>query len=230
MAEADLLTVPSASVVQSLVGNGVNESKIRLVPYGVDTSRFYPSNEAKGATDQFVVLYVGLISAAKGLGYLLEGFAQFRSCRRDKGIKLRLIGPIDFSGHQLLEAYAGMFEYLEAVPNWYLRKYYNEASVFLFPSLSEGSALVSYEAMACGIPLITTSMSGTLVENGVNGLIVPIKNSEAIAEALLVLYDDRKLLQRYGHAAAELIRELEKKPYGERVYEVYRELVCNRCN
>ena len=58
------------------------------------------------------------------------------------------------------------------------------ADVFVFPSLFEGSAVVTYEAMACGLPCIATAEAGSVVRHGRDGLIVPARDVEALANAM----------------------------------------------
>jgi glycosyltransferase involved in cell wall biosynthesis len=71
-----------------------------------------------------------------------------------------------------------------------VRRHYQWADVFVFPSLCEGSAMVTYEALAAGLPVITTPNAGSVVRDGVDGFIVPIRDAEAIAAKLDLLARD----------------------------------------
>jgi glycosyltransferase involved in cell wall biosynthesis len=73
--------------------------------------------------------------------------------------------------------------------------------VLAFPSLHEGSALVTYEALACGLPVITTPNAGSVVRDGREGLLVPIRDVGALARALQRLRDDASLCEAMRHAA-----------------------------
>jgi glycosyltransferase involved in cell wall biosynthesis len=73
--------------------------------------------------------------------------------------------------------------------------------VFVYPSLHEGSALAIFEGMATGLPVITTLNSGSMVRDGIEGKIVPIRSVDAIAEAILTLKTDADLRGALGRAA-----------------------------
>ena len=83
--------------------------------------------------------------------------------------------------------------------------------VFVFPSLFEGLALVQGEALSQGLPVITTPNSGgaDILRDGVDGFIVPIRDSDAIAERLLAFDADRTLLQQMSESARERAAQLD---------------------
>jgi starch synthase len=85
--------------------------------------------------------------------------------------------------------------------------YLREASIHVFPSLCEGSAKVTYEAAACGLPQITTREAGDVVEDGVQGMIIPPADIEALAEAIQHLYDHPEIVERMSLAARERVVE-----------------------
>jgi colanic acid/amylovoran biosynthesis glycosyltransferase len=85
-----------------------------------------------------------------------------------------------------------------------------QADAFLLSSLSEGLSNAVLEAMACGLPVVTTDCGGMreAVADGVEGFVVPVRNAEAMASALQVLAGDRRLRVRMGHAGrARIVRE-----------------------
>jgi len=79
-----------------------------------------------------------------------------------------------------------------------LVRFYQDASVFVFPSLSEGSAKVTYEAMACGLPVIVTPNAGSVARDGEHGIVVPVRDKEALERAILSLYENRDLREELG--------------------------------
>jgi glycosyltransferase involved in cell wall biosynthesis len=103
------------------------------------------------------------------------------------------------------------------VPRSEVHEHFKWADVFLFPSRSEGSATVTYEALAAGLPVITTLNSGSIVEDGLSGFIVPVGDVEAIVERLERFMASPKLLQDMTHAAAERSRFGTVEAYGERL-------------
>jgi len=78
---------------------------------------------------------------------------------------------------------------------------YQQADLFVFPTVEEGSALVTYEALACGLPVVTTPNAGSVVRDGVEGLIVPIRDVDALAAAMERLRADEQLRREMGKAA-----------------------------
>ena len=102
---------------------------------------------------------------------------------------------------------------------------YQQASVFVFPTLEEGSALVTYEALACGLPVITTLNAGSIVRDGVEGIIVPIRDVDGLATAMGRLCGDDDLRKEMGLEARRRAETFTWKRYGDSLVDRYRELV-----
>jgi alpha-maltose-1-phosphate synthase len=192
--EADHVLAPSAYVRDTLLRLGVAAERIALLPYGVDIARFRPS--ARPVEAPFRVLFVGLISQKKGVKYLLEA-------ARRAGLapgSLILAGGVVGAGSGLAP-YRNLFRHVPHVPYGDVHRLYQDADVFVFPSLHEGSAFANLEAMASGIPVITTPNAGSMVRDGVDGFIVPIRDAGAIAEKLDLLRRDPERRRAMGAAA-----------------------------
>ena len=100
---------------------------------------------------------------------------------------------------------------------------YRAATVHIFPSECEGSAKCIYEAAACGLPQITTRESGDVVVDGVNGIIVPPNDPEALAGAIERLYRDRELGSRLGAAGRQrVVQNFTWEHFHARLLEAYR--------
>ena len=91
------------------------------------------------------------------------------------------MGLIAGSGRGIAQ-YRDYFTYRTHVPHIEMPRLFRQADIFVFPSLHEGSALCTYEALACGLPVITTANSGSVVRHGIDGFIVPIRDVEALTE------------------------------------------------
>ena len=186
---ADLILVASEYVRQTLLLLGTDPSRIRLVPFGVDTNRFRPSSRRENS--KFRALFVGQISQRKGIKYLLEAW---------KGLclpnaELLLAGTLIGSGNGLAP-YAGCFRHVAALPHDEVHQYFADADLFVYPSLHEGSALAIFEALACGLPVVTTPNSGSVIRDGREGFVVPIRDVQALQEKILLLYSNRELRQQ----------------------------------
>jgi len=99
--------------------------------------------------------------------------------------------------------------------------------VFVFPSRREGSSKAVYEALACGLPVITTPSSGSVVRHGVEGLIVPTDSEAELATAIRTLYTDRSLREKMSAAARARAEEFPWSRYAREVWHTY-ERVLNR--
>ncbi|MCH9050404.1 MAG: glycosyltransferase family 4 protein [Proteobacteria bacterium] len=192
--EADHILAPSEYVRDTLVAVGVEPKRIALLPYGVDVERFRPSRKKGDAV--FQILFVGQIGQRKGIKYLLE--AVKRLSLRDA--ELVLVGGIVGSG-QGLAPYRDLFRHIPNVPYHQVHSVYRGADIFVYPSLHEGSTLAIYEALASGLPVITTANAGSVVRDGEEGYIVPIRDVEALMDRILRLYRDRELLDSMGRKA-----------------------------
>ena len=175
---ADRILVPSDHIAETLTRHGTPRERIEVIPYASDTRRFQPlPNKRHGKSCTF--LFAGGITQRKGIKYLLEAW---RKVRRP-GWKLQLLGALP-NHLGPLEAYLDEVEHLGRVPHSEMPARMAEADVFVFPSLFEGSAVVTYEALACGLPSIVTPESGSVVRDGVDGLIVPSRDVETLAQGM----------------------------------------------
>ena len=91
------------------------------------------------------------------------------------------------------------------------------ADIVVLPSLAEGSAGVTYEALAAGVPIVTTPEAGSVVRDGIEGRIVPSRDPETLANAITEIIEDRPRRERMAHAARERAQEFTLERYGERL-------------
>lgn len=207
---ADRVIAASEYVRDSLVNNGVSASRIALCPYGVDIEQFRPAEKVDDRP--FQILFVGQLSQRKGIKYLLEAVKDLHL----ENAELVLMGGVGGSGEGL-KSYEGIFRHIKHVPYSELPKYYQAADIFVFPSLHEGSALAIYEALASGLPVITTPNSGSVVRDGVEGFIVPIRDIEALKEKILLLYQNKNLMDQMGLQARKRAESFTWRAYRQRL-------------
>ncbi len=200
---ADHVLAPSDYVARTLIEIGVKPQRIHALPFGVRIDRFRPTERigTGGADGRLRLLFVGQISQRKGIKYLLQ--AMERLNRSD--LELMLVGGVVGSGAGL-KPFRRWFEHRPNVPHAEVQALFQSADLFVYPSLHEGSALAIFEAMACGLPVITTENAGSAVRHGQDGLIVPIRDPDALAEAIASLADDP---QRRGAMAQSARRRAE---------------------
>ncbi|WP_238533636.1 glycosyltransferase family 4 protein [Pedobacter agri] len=134
-------------------------------------------------------------------------------------VKCIIIGRTENQFQPYFDKHKHLFTHYEHIAHHELGKYYNQASLFVFPSLDEGMALVQLEAMACGLPIICTTNSGgdSAVTDGIEGCVVPIRNAEAIAEKVISLYKNPELLKEMSSNAHLKAQEFTWDKYGEKL-------------
>jgi alpha-maltose-1-phosphate synthase len=192
---ADRILVPSDHIAESLSRHGTPRGRISVIPYAADTRRFKPlPNKRHGQGCKF--LFAGGITQRKGIKYLLEAW---RMVRRP-GWTLQLLGALP-AHLGPLERYLGDVEHLGRVAHSEMPARMADADVFVFPSLFEGSAVVTYEALACGLPSLVTPESGSVVRDGVDGLIVPSRDVETLARGMERLGSDPALREKMAASA-----------------------------
>ncbi len=189
IARADHIFCPSSFTKMSLLTEGISADKITVIPYGAPIEYFSPVLKKDS---KFSVIFVGRVGPRKGVHYLLEAWNSLGLSNAE----LLLIGVNEFPDGWLEEKCSNSVHYIRSVPHKYLKEYYNSADVLVLPSLVEGFALVLLEAMACGVPVITTSNSADpdIVNEGVNGFIVPIRNVKALEEKIEWCYQNSQEL------------------------------------
>jgi starch synthase len=216
-AESDLILVASQFAYQSFVTRGIPESKLALVPYGVDCDEYTPMPKAD---DIFRILFVGTLSIRKGLPYLLDAVAQLRW----PNAELSLRGEQAPESGELLRRYRGTIpiRVVPRQPRALLKHLYSSASLLVLPSIEDGFGLVIGQALACGIPVIASANTGgpDVIEDGVTGFIIPPGDRTALQIALTNAYENRAMLTRMG---AEARRRVERArgwgEYGDRIID-----------
>lgn len=219
--EADLILAPSEYVRSTLLTLGIPRDRIALVPYGVDTERFRPGPPRNDGA--FRALFVGHLSQRKGLRYLLEAFRRLAGA----GLELVLAGPLAVRA-EALAPYRGQFRYAGVLCRDALAELYRTADVFVFPTLHEGSALVTYEALASGLPVVTTVAAGSVVRDGVEGLLVPSRDAEALAARVELLRADAGLRAVMSAAARRRAQEFTWSAYHSRLAAVVSQFLRER--
>ncbi len=195
---------------------GADNSKICVIPPGIDLDRFHPHNavsarERLGLPENPLVLFVGRVDAMKGIETLIEGFHQLRAREWD-GLPPKLVfvgGTVERIDGRIiigddLQPVANRAQELGILddiifrgsePQEMLPDYYAAATVCAVPSRYESFGLVAVEAMACGLPVVASRAGGLkfTVEEEVSGLLVPVGDASALAASLERVIRDRDL-------------------------------------
>lgn len=220
---ADAILVGSSFARESFIAEGVPAEKMLVVPYGADVGAFVPPQDDVRETEEqaFRLLFVGQIGQRKGISYLLRAYDEFRG----PGTKLTLVGHLYGQGDSLAP-YRHLFDHIPHIPQAELAQQYRDADVFVFPTLIEGLGLVVLEAMASGLPVITTPNGpGDIVRDGIDGFVVPIRDPSAIVEKLEYLRANPDRRREMGHNARQRALEYTWRAYQERAIQTLQQLL-----
>ncbi len=208
---ADLILCGSEFVRDGIAAAGGPVSKCRIVPYGVDAPRL---DVERTSSEQFRVLFAGTVGLRKGAQYLHAAAVALRSAK----IRFRVVGPI-----RVLPSAAAMLEQIAEVvgpvPRLQMASEYGRADVMVLPTLVEGSATVCYEAMAAGVPVITTPNAGSVIRDGIEGFIVNAGDTGALVGRIAELASDPERARQMGEAARTRAAEFGVARYGRRLVE-----------
>lgn len=205
---AHQVLVPSDYCRQTSIALGCDPARITLVPYGIPEHWF----DCRPEPSPGRILFVGQVGLRKGNHVLAEACRLLS--RRGVAFECRVAGPplVDVS-HPL---FAGP-TYLGQVPRSQVQEEFRRADLFVLPTLADAFALVHLEAMACGLPVITTPNCGSLVRDQVEGFLVPIRDPLALANRIQQIIEDRPLRDRLSAAARRRARDYTWARYGERL-------------
>jgi len=193
---ADHLVVNSEWSREALVDQGIAPQKIKVIPLALEPTaecatfiRSYPREFTSHRPLR--VLFLGRICLQKGVHVLLRAIQLLH----DAPIEFWFVGPIQVEIPDALRSDSRV-HWVGSVPRSQTANYYRKADVFIFPTLSDGFGLTQLEAQAWKLPVIASRFCGSVVEDGLNGLILPEVSSSAIVNALTtVLHSPQKLQQ-----------------------------------
>lgn len=237
MSMADAITSPSDDLADFVAKDlGYPRDQIHIVRNPIDPTEFTPNGEHALTFDgKLVVLFVGRLEERKGINYLVDAIPEVvRSCpsvhfviigddtKNSDGqqpMKKQLVASIEKNG------VGANITFIPRVPLADLPKYYRSAAISVVPSLYDNSPYTCLEAMSCGRPVIGTSGGGTAeyVVDKESGLIVPPRDSKALAEAIIKLAGDTELRETLGkNARSRTLEQFARKEIARQTLEVYK--------
>ena len=224
-AEADLITLPSIFAYRSFIEQGIPAEKLRLLPYGVNVSRFQPV--AEHAVDKFDILYVGAMSLQKGIQYLVQAYQKINHPNKS----LTFVGAPSQELIQMLKMrnlWPADIKVLGHVPQTELKNIMSRSHVLVLPSIQDGFGMVMAQAMACACPVIASCNTGgeDLFTDGDEGCIVPIRDVNALTERLQQLVNKPEERAAMGQRALTRVQALGGwHNYGEKAMAIYTEVL-----
>ena len=210
---ADLLLVESEKAADSFRVLGYPDEKLYSMPQGVDINRFQPGPPPP----LFRAVFVGALIKRKGVHILVEAWKKLKL----PNAELWLAGyPHEEIKPYLVDLPASVkvLGFRSDVEN-----VFRAGCVHIFPSSLEGSAKTTYEAAACALAQITTREAGDVVVDGLNGLVIPPNDVDALASAIQLLYDQPELVRLYGAAGRKrVLEQFTWDHFRDRVLAAYR--------
>ena len=216
---ADVILCQSEFSRATFVERGVPAAKVAVHQNGTDVARFRPAQAQRPAGRPLTALFAGRLEPRKGLHYALRAWA--RSGAGERGGRFIVCGEF-VPGYR--EVVAPLLddpsvEVLGYVPD--LSELMRQSDVFVLPSVEEGSALVTYEAQACGCVLAVSDATGARCEHRRTGLVHPARDVDALAAHLRELEGDPALLARLRAATVARLDELTWDRSAEQQAGVY---------
>ena len=215
---ADTVVAASSFTRQTLASLPSLRANVHVIPYGAPTPAAENPSTAAGGADprRLRVLFAGSLGQRKGLSYLLDAVNRLKS-----HVELTLLGAKTVHDCAPLEAAVRAHRWIPSLPHADLLAEMSRQDVLVLPSLFEGFGLVLLEAMSRGLPVIATAHTGgpDVIDEGIDGFIVPIRSAEAIAEKLELLRRDPARLAAMKDAARRKALTLTWETYRRRLVD-----------
>ena len=213
-AKADIICVGSKYSANTFISQGIDHNKIYVNQYGVNLSSFRSSNRTN--TNQVLkILFAGTVGIRKGIPILLEAFAKIKT-----NVELHIIGNLEESIKAIIKKNQNNnIKIRGPLPSTLMPEEFYNADIFCLPSIEEGFGMVILQAMAAGLPVIASDVTGGLevIRDGEDGILVPAGNSDKLAEGLEFLIANPDIRLRMGNAAREkTLQGWDWANYGQR--------------
>ncbi len=216
---SDVYLCPSQAVARDLAElPGFVASRVRILPYGVSGTMVHQGVPVAGR-----VLFAGAAGLRKGLPYLAQAATILKAVRPD--VEIVVAGKVADTVGSRPEV--GDLTFLGVLDRDRMAEEFARADMFCLPSLAEGSATSIFEALANGLPVVTTASSGSVVTDGVEGLIVPERSGEGIAGAIVAIVSDREKRTSMSLAACGAAQRYGDDACGEAFIRVIKSLGMN---
>lgn len=201
---------------------------MEVIPNGINTELFKP-DAVRRPGDKFIVTQGGTrLTERKGIKYLIKAIHIISS--HYPRIYLKIIGEGDEKEsleNQCRElGIDSRVEFLGKIPNQKLPVYYQEASLFILPSLNEGMSNAMLEALASGLPIIATNTGGAseLVRESQNGFLIKMKNASDIADKIMIFLKNKDLCRIYGENSRKIAESMSWEKVADKYYEAYKKV------
>jgi glycosyltransferase involved in cell wall biosynthesis len=221
--EADVLLVNSDYVKDTFLEQGYPAEKISVIHLGIDAS-FYDLKKSY-QSDKMRLLFTGNFGFRKGAHIIIKAIEIL--ILQNTAFSLDIIGNVSaevaipdwFRNHPDIKLHGHM-------PQDQMKKFLADSDIYIFPTFVEGAAQSVKEAMAAGLPVVTTVNSGAPVQHRENGYLIKDDDATDLADAIIVLSKDEELRRHMGKNAAATIRKSHTwSNYAKEVKELYKSII-----
>jgi glycosyltransferase involved in cell wall biosynthesis len=208
--QLDKIVCMSDYVRQGLLSCGVSDDRITVIPQAWDHPNVTPPRPVKsdGRTSPLTVGFAGAVGLRKGAPWFLEVARRFDP----RQVRFVMVGNLLLNPEHL-----GPYQHVEItgwLPRSQVREWMSQFDIFFFPSTCEGSAGAVVEAMASGIPVLTTPNSGSRARHGMDGFVYRYDQIDEFESAIRQLDANRDLLHQMGESARQHILNYDLDAYG----------------
>ncbi|MFW6129191.1 MAG: glycosyltransferase family 4 protein [Candidatus Aminicenantaceae bacterium] len=247
----DKIIAVSHYIKRELTAVGVSERKIKVVHHGVDTDIFHPGPPSNKILDNHpqikrnkkIIFNPARIGMAKGCDVVIEAFRLVKKKFPQTMLLMSGSGSIidwGLTQNKDIAFFASLIKHLQLEKSFYMNTFsidkempdlYRLASVVVYPSsMEEPFGLTMLEAMASGKPIIVTESGGMpeIIQNDINGYVVPKRNHKILAEKIIKLLSDEKLREKLGKTGRKQVEQMyTKEIYARKIYQIYENTLQN---
>ncbi len=203
------------------------EGEYTIIPNGIDTNRFNPRNKKltvlQGRSP--LILYVGRFEPRKGLKYLFLAFNKIIRMQPNAGLVVVGEGRLkDYYRSFLSKDAAGHVSFEGKVSMEILPRYFATCTIFCSPAYTgESFGIILLEAQASGAPVVASNIAGyrTVIRDGYNGILVPPKDPDALAEAIMRIHNNASLKESLRRSGLESVQRYSWKNVAESIEHFY---------
>jgi len=215
---ADIIISPSQWVTKTLLFANIEENKIVEINYGVhqQENRHYDQDSV------LKVIFAGGLKRTKGILELLQAINNLNNLNIEAHIFGRLYKDIEKEVNLLKTNNIFFHGFTKNIIDEY-----HQCDIYIYPTYFEGSSKTVFEAMSCGLPVVTTENAGSIVRDNEDGFIVPVNDVDSIVEKIKYFYENRYEIEKMGKNAQEYSRKFTWELYGKKVNELYKKVLDN---
>lgn len=220
------IVVASTFAKETLSKHGVPIHKIKVNPYGVDLERFYYT-ERVIQTEKLIYLFIGSVSAGKGIPFLIDAWEKSMLGNSE----LWIVGNISNEIKDVISESRNV-KIFGKVAHRDLQSILKQANVFVFPSYFDGFGLVILEAMASGLPVITTTATGgpDVITDGKEGFIITPGDEVKMIQHMEFFYKNPSACHSFGKLAREKVKNFTWEAYRDRWKIIINEVLETKCS